>query len=78
MASAGHIQTLLMCAKAQKRRAMLPDGFSIDHFRLGTRLCVLGLCDHVTCDLSLLLYGGDNVKQEATFKKSNTNIVSSL
>ena len=38
MASAGRVQTLLTCAKAQERRAMLPDGFSVGYFRLGTRL----------------------------------------
>ena len=38
MASAGRVQTLLTCAKAQERHAMLPDGFSVGHFRLGTRL----------------------------------------
>ena len=42
MASAGHVQTLLTCAKAQERRAMLPDGFSVGYFRLSTRLRVLG------------------------------------
>ena len=36
MASA--LQTLLTCAKAQESHAMLPDGFSIGYFRLGTRL----------------------------------------
>ena len=38
MGSAGRIQTLLMCAKAQERRTMLPDRFSVGYFRLGTRL----------------------------------------
>ena len=38
MASAGRVQTLLTCAKAQERRAMLPDGFSVGCFRLGMRL----------------------------------------
>ena len=38
MASAGRVQALLTCAKAQERRAMLPDGFSVGYFRLGTRL----------------------------------------
>ena len=38
MASASRVETLLTCAKAQERRTMLPDGFSIGYFRLGTRL----------------------------------------
>ena len=38
MASASCVQTLLTCAKAQERRAMLPDRFSVGYFRLGTRL----------------------------------------
>ena len=38
MASAGRVQTLLMCAKAQERHAMLPDRFSVGYFWLGTRL----------------------------------------
>ena len=38
MVSAGCVQTLLTCAKAQERRTMLPDGFSVGYFRLGTRL----------------------------------------
>ena len=38
MASAGRVQTLLTCAKAQERRAMLPDRFSVGYFWLGTRL----------------------------------------
>ena len=40
MASASCVQTLLTCAKAQERRAMLPDGFSVGYIRLGTRLHV--------------------------------------
>ena len=40
MASAGRVQILLTCAKAQERHAMLSDGFSIGYFRLGTRLLV--------------------------------------
>ena len=38
MASAGRVQTLLTCAKAQERRAMLPNGFLVGYFRLGMRL----------------------------------------
>ena len=38
MVSTGRIQTLLMCAKAQERRAMLPDEFSIGDIQLGMRL----------------------------------------
>ena len=38
MASAGRIQTLLTCARAQERHAMLQDGFSVGYIRLGTRL----------------------------------------
>ena len=38
MVSGGHIQTLLPCAKAQERCAMLPDGFSIGYIQPGMRL----------------------------------------
>ena len=38
MVSAGRVQTMLTCAKAPERRAMLPDGFSVGCFRLVTRL----------------------------------------
>ena len=38
MVSAGCIQILLTYAKAQERRSMLSDGFSIGYIRLGTRL----------------------------------------
>ena len=47
MGSAGRVQTLLTCAKAQERCAMLPDGFSVGYFRLSTRLHLhehIGLC----------------------------------
>ena len=37
-ASAGRIQTPLTCAKAQEKRAMLPDGCSVGYFRLRTKL----------------------------------------
>ena len=43
MASAGRVQTLLACAKAQERHAMLPDGYSVGCFRLGTRLLATSL-----------------------------------
>ena len=42
MASAGRVQTMLTCAKAQERRTMLPDEFSVGYFQLGTRLQELG------------------------------------
>ena len=45
MVSAGRVQTLLTCAKAQERRAMLPDGFSVGCFQLVTRL---GYCIQLT------------------------------
>ena len=32
-----------MCAKAQERRAMLPDEFSVGYFRLGMRLKKMSL-----------------------------------
>ena len=38
MVSASCIQTLLMCAKAQEMRLILPDGFSIGYIWLGMRL----------------------------------------
>ena len=38
MVSVGCIQTLLTCAKAQERHAMLLEGFSIGYIQLGTRL----------------------------------------
>ena len=47
MGSASRVETLLTCAKAQERRAMLPDGFSVGYFRLSTRLHLhehIGLC----------------------------------
>ena len=43
MVSAGRIQTLLTCAKAQEWRTMLPDGFSVCYIRLGTGLLSAGL-----------------------------------
>ena len=66
MASAGRIETLLTCAKAQERRAMLPDGFSIGYFRLGTRLevfiawvegCRVGAKSATACIMSLCVAG---------------------
>ena len=49
MASTGRIQTLLTCAKAQERHAMLPDRFSVGYFRLGTRLVheLFPTCSHI-------------------------------
>ena len=43
MVSASRIQTLLMCAKAQEMRLILPDGFSVGYILLGTRLASLVL-----------------------------------
>ena len=40
MVSASRIQTLLACAKAQESSLILPDGFSVGHIRLVTRLAV--------------------------------------
>ena len=38
MVSAARVQTLLTCAKAQEKGAMLPDGFSVGYIQLGTGL----------------------------------------
>ena len=42
MVSASHIQTLLMCAKAQESHLMLPDGFSIE-FSVGHKTRCSGM-----------------------------------
>ena len=47
MASASRVETLLTCAKAQERHAMLPDEFSVGYFWISTRLHLhehIGLC----------------------------------
>ena len=56
MVRAGCVQTLLTCAKAQERRAMLPDGFSVGYIRLGTRLShilyIMAVQSHNGCSVT--------------------------
>ena len=52
MVNTGHIQILLMCAKAQERHVMLPDGFSVDYIRLGKKLALIYLTDLLSYRLS--------------------------
>ena len=64
MVSAGRVQTLLMCAKAQERRAMIPDRFSVGYIRLGTRL----VCTrHSSSALGTRL----NLQYRSAFQSSN-------